>query len=48
MCMRERHGGEELWILNLVVLGEGGVRLIPPGQYGVGLWKNIRRDWRMF
>jgi len=45
--MRERHGGELLWISNLVVLGVGGVLLIPR-PYGVGLRKNIKRGWRMF
>ena len=34
--------------LNLVVLGAGGILLIPPGSYVVGLWKNIMRCWRMF
>jgi hypothetical protein len=29
MSMRERHGGKLLWTLNLVVLGAGGVLLIP-------------------
>jgi hypothetical protein len=33
--MRERHDGE-LCIPNLVVLGEGGVLLIPLGRMGLG------------
>jgi hypothetical protein len=33
MCMRLRHG-RELWILNLVVLGVGGVLLIFLGCMG--------------
>lgn len=32
MCMRERHGGELLWILNLIVLGVIDVLLIPLGH----------------
>jgi hypothetical protein len=36
MCMREKHGGELLWILNLAVLGVGGVLLIPLGHMGWG------------
>jgi len=34
MCMRERHGEESLWILDLVVLGVGGVLLISQGCTG--------------
>jgi hypothetical protein len=36
MCMRERLGGELLWMLNLVVIGVGGVLLIPLGRMGWG------------
>jgi hypothetical protein len=43
MCMRERLGGKLLYMLNLVVIGVGGVLLI-----GVRLWKNIRRGWSLF
>jgi hypothetical protein len=46
--MRERHGGEVLWILNLAILGVGGVLLTPLGRMEWGLWKNIKRGWRMF
>jgi len=36
MCMRERHSGKLLWMLNLVVHGVGGARLIPLGLSGWG------------
>jgi len=35
MCMRDRHS-KELWIPNLVILGESGVLLIPLGSMGLG------------
>lgn len=34
MCMRKRYGRELLWIPNLVVLGVGGVLLIPWAIWG--------------
>ena len=48
MCMREKHGGKLLWTLNLVVLGGGRCSFDPPRSHKVGLWKNIRRGWRLF
>jgi hypothetical protein len=36
MCMRARLGEKLLWMLNLVVLGVGGVLLIPLGRTGWG------------
>lgn len=32
MCMREEHGGELLWLLNMIICGVGGVLLNPMGH----------------
>jgi hypothetical protein len=44
--MRERPYGGWLLIPNMTMLGVGGV-LMRFMAYGVGLWKNMRRVWRI-
>jgi hypothetical protein len=41
-------GGKLLWTPNMAAIGVGGAQWIPPGSYGVGLWKYIKRGWRIF
>jgi hypothetical protein len=47
MPMRERRGGNLLWMQSTVLLGLVS-SLDPFGFRGVGLWKNIRKGWSLF
>jgi hypothetical protein len=41
VCMKERVGGELLWMLNLVAWGVGGVLVLPLGRIGWGYGRTL-------
>jgi hypothetical protein len=48
MSTRKRICGDQLWMLSMVLPGLVGVPWTPPGSQGVGIWKNIRKEWNLF
>jgi hypothetical protein len=48
MHRSERHGGEWIWRPSTIQYGVDGIPMTHQGHMGVGLWKYISKEWRVF